>query len=129
MGYGVPMPQQEGAWFLGPLGSSGHYCEADIGSRAGFAEETRWGINGLPLAPRGRALDWVFPHKRRLRGTSEGPLRWEDSGFLAVSPSQGWGRSPVRVIFRRETEKAGTQCSGPASGLCLFRSAFIGKKR
>lgn len=101
MGYSVPTPQGEGAWFLGPLGSSGHYCEADT-------EEARWGRNRLPRAPRGCALDWVFPHKGRLRGTSERPLRWEDPGFCAVSPSQGWERSLVRVIFRRETESRHT---------------------
>ena len=106
---------------LGP----GHRVRRGTGSRLGGGGAG----GGRPSAPRGCAQGWVCPPKGRLRGTSERPLRWKGPGFLAASPSQGWGRSPMRVTFCREPEKASTQCSGPASGLHLIRSAFIGRKR
>lgn len=129
MGYGEPKPQRVSAWLRGLFGSSGHGGEPVTGSRAQRSKrcwnQTGGGIR-CPGPPRCCVLGWVYSHKgKHIRG----PLRWKVPGFLAVSPSQGWGRRPGRVTFCRETEKADTQRSGPVSGLHLIRSAFIGRKR
>lgn len=134
VGCSVPKLQREGAWLGGGGGVdfAGHCREADTGPRAQSSRRS-WNQAGgkteQPRAPQRLCSGCLCPHKGRLRGTSDRPLRCKGSRFLAVSPSQRWGRSPVRVVFCREKEKAGTQCSGPASGLHLIRSAFIGRKR